>query len=261
MRINQPANPAHHREQAVTSIEAGSSHTNWALIFDAAKGGDLPATTALEKLVRRYWPAVYAFIRRTGRDVHESADLTQGFVCDVILSRNLFEHADPSRGRFRSLLLSALQNYLREKHRHETRSKRSSGSRLLQLDEADLAAAEAAPALSPEQAFSAQWNATLIRQVLERVQTDCTSTGLEAHWAVFEARVVRPMLFGEPRVAYSRLVDRLRLDDAGQAANMMVTVKRRFVQALIDEVSFTVSDPLQIEEELRTLLRDVERNS
>lgn len=253
------------RGPAVTSTEAGSSHTNWALIFDAARGGDLPATTALEKLVRRYWPAVYAFIRRTGRDVHESADLTQGFVCDVILSRNLFEHADPARGRFRSLLLCALQNYLREKHRHDNREKRSPGSSPLRLEDSDLAAAEphrgGGDGLSPEQAFTAQWNATLIRQVLERVRVDCIANGLETHWAIFEARVVRPMLFGDQKQPYSRLVERLGVADAGQAANMMVTVKRRFVHALLQEVSLTVSDPLQVEEELRALLRDVERYS
>jgi RNA polymerase sigma-70 factor (ECF subfamily) len=242
----------------VTSTEASSSHTNWALIFDAARGGDLPATTALEQLVRRYWPAVYAFIRRTGRDVHEAADLTQGFVCDVIISRNLFDHADPARGRFRSLLLTSLQNYLRERHRHDTRSKRSSGSRPLKLSESDLAAAEARSADSPEEAFSAQWNATMIRQVLERVRGDCVKAGLEAHWIIFEARVVRPMLLNERRVPYSRLVDRLELKDAGQAANMMITVKRRFVQALVEEVNLTVSDPLHVEDELRTMLRDLE---
>ena len=242
----------------MTSTESGLSHTNWALILDAARGGDLPATTALEQLVRRYWPAVYAFIRRTGRDVHEASDLTQGFVCDVILSRDLFQHADPKRGRFRSLLLSALQNYLREKHRHETRAKRSTGSRPLQLNESEIAAAETSSSMSPEQAFSTQWNATLIRQVLDRVRQDCEMAGLEPHWAIFEARVVRPMLFGEPRIPYSKLLERLDLQDAGQAANMMVTVKRRFVQALIQEVSMTVSDPMQVEEEIRALLRELE---
>lgn len=245
----------------VTSTEAGSSHTNWALIFDAARGGDLPATTALEQLVRRYWPAVYAFIRRSGRDVHEAADLTQGFVCDVILSRNLFNHADPKRGRFRSLLMTALQNYLREKHRHDTRAKRAHIGKPLHLEESELAAADAGASLSPEQAFCSQWNATLIRQVLDRVRRDCLKAGLEPHWNIFEARVVRPMLFNEPRVPYPRLVDRFDLQDSGQAANMMVTVKRRFVQALVDEVSFTVCDPMQVEEELRALLHDVESQS
>ena len=242
----------------MTSTEAGSSHTNWSLIFDAARGGDLPATTALEQLVRRYWPAVYAFIRSSGRDVHEAADLTQGFVCDVILSRNLLQHADPKRGRFRSLLLGALQNYLREKHRHDSRAKRSSGTKLLHLEESELASVQTSASMTPEQAFSAEWNATLIRQVLERVRAGCLTSGLEAHWNVFEARVVRPLLFGEPRLPYSKLVERLELNDAGQAANMMITVKRRFVQALLDEVSYTVSDPVQVEEELRALLREVE---
>jgi len=40
---------------------------------------------------------------------------------------------------------------------------------------------------------------------------------------------------------------------------MMVTVKRRFVRALYKEIGRTVSDPDQIEDELRELLRNLER--
>jgi len=240
---------------------SSSSNTNWALIYDAAHGEPAPANQALEQLVRRYWPAVYAYVRRSGRDVHEAADLTQGFVCDVILGRALFNHADPQRGRFRSLLMSALQNYIRERHRHETRSKRSSGVKPIRLENAEFAARQTEWTSSPEHAFCAQWNATIIRDVLERVREGCVKAGLEAHWQVFEARVVRPLLFNEPRVAYSRLVERLELADAGQAANMMITVKRRFVQALVREVAATVSDPMQVEDELRALVRDLERHA
>lgn len=245
-------------EPAVTLTEAGSSHTNWALIFDAARGEGLPAKTAMEQLVRRYWPAVYAYIRQTGRSVDEASDLTQGFVCEIILGRNLFGHADPNRGRFRTLLLTALQNFLRQQHRSETAARRAPDKAPLRLDEHDLAAMQPSSALTPEQAFSTQWHATLVHRVLERVRTSCRASGLEAHWRVFEARVVRPMLFGEKRVAYAKLVELLELDDAGQAANMMVTVKRRFVRGLIEEVGWTVHDPMQIEEELRALLRDME---
>lgn len=237
---------------------SSSSRTNWAMIFDAARGGDQHAADALEQLVRRYWPAVYAYIRRSGRDVHETADLTQGFVCDVILGRHLFAHADPKRGRFRTLLLSALQNYLQERHRHDTRAKRSPAGKPLHFDDTQVAAAESHMNLSPEQAFIAQWNATVVRRVLERVRNDCLTKGLEAHWCVFEARVARPMLLGEKRVPYSRLIERLELSDAGQAANMMTTVKRRFVQALLEEITNTVRDPTQVEDEIRSLLRDLE---
>lgn len=245
----------------MSTAEASSSHTNWALIYDAAHGDPAPSNAAIAKLVRRYWPAVYAYIRRAGSDVHEASDLTQGFICDVILGRALFSHADPKRGRFRSLLLTALSNYLRERHRHDTRGKRSTGVKPLQLDDAELAAKATEWTSSPEHAFCAQWNATIIRDVLDRVRDGCLKAGLEAHWEVFEARVVRPMLFNEPRMPYAKLVDRLELADAAQAANMMITVKRRFVHALVQEVATTVSDPMQVEEELRELVRDLERHS
>lgn len=242
------------------SAEASSSHTNWQMIYDAATVTDLPkARTAMEKLVRRYWPAVYAFIRSSGRNPHDAADLTQGFVCDVILGRGLISHADPQRGRFRSLLLSSLQNYLREQHRYETRAKRNAGAPMLQLSEAELSAVDPASSRTPEEAFREEWKATLIRRVLEQVRESCRAAGLDAHWEVFEARVVRPMLFGEERVSYEKLVTRLDLDDAAQAANMMITIKRRFVKALIAEVSSTVSDPMQTEPELRELLGKLER--
>jgi hypothetical protein len=69
------------------------------------------------------------------------------------------------------------------------------------------------------------------------------------------------MLLGEPRVPYATLVKRLDLADDAQAANMMITVKRRFAQALMQEVARTVGDPMQVEDELRDLVRDLERHA
>ncbi len=57
------------------------------MIAQVAQRDQEAAADALERLVRRYWSAVYAYVRRSGRDVHEAADLTQGFVCDIIISR------------------------------------------------------------------------------------------------------------------------------------------------------------------------------
>jgi RNA polymerase sigma factor (sigma-70 family) len=242
----------------VTFADPGSSHTNWSLIFEAAQGDPAAASAAIERLVRRYWPAVYAYIRQSGRNVNDASDLTQAFVCDVVLHRNLFQKADPSRGKFRTFLLRSLENFLRDNHRHNMRAKRSAANAPLRLTNADLNTAEIAKDLTPEQAFARQWNTTMIRRALERVRAGCIASGLDVHWRVFEARVVKPMLFGDERVSYSKLVERLELDDAGQAANMMVTVKRRFVRALVEEIGCTVGDPMQVEEELRELLRQVE---
>lgn len=245
----------------MTFADSNSSHTNWSLIFDAGKSDAATASAAIERLVRRYWPAVYAYIRQAGRNVNDAADLTQSFVCDVVLHRNLFQKADPSRGKFRTFLLRSLENFLHDAHRHETRAKRAGDPSSLRLSNADLVAAETANDLTPEQAFARQWNTTMILRALERVRIGCLAAGLDAHWRVFEARVVKPMLFGDEKVGYAKLVERLELDDSGQAANMMVTVKRRFVRALVEEVGCTVGDPMQIEEELRDLLRQVESHS
>ena len=96
-------------------------------------------------------------------------------------------------------------------------------------------------------------------EVLEQARRACIADGFEAHWVVFEQRVVRPMLFGAKPASYKSLVERLDLDDRSQAANMMITVKRRFARALYQEIGRTVIDPEQIEDELNELLRDLER--
>ena len=111
----------------VQLLETGSSHTDWSMIADAAQVDEKAAAAALDQLVRRYWSAVYAYIRKCGSSVHEAADLTQGFVCDVMIARRLCAAADPDRGRFRTLLLSSLRNYLQQEHRRELRVRSSQG--------------------------------------------------------------------------------------------------------------------------------------
>ncbi|UCD76408.1 MAG: hypothetical protein JSV91_05680 [Phycisphaerales bacterium] len=243
-----------------SGLGASMSRTDWTLVLEAARGQD--QKVALERLSRRYWPAIYAFIRATGRNTHEAADLCQGFVCDVMLGRNIFQTADPKRGRFRSLLLTALKNYLRQRHRHDTAKKRAPGGTPPPLvDVQILETAAVDPNQTPEQAFAAQWSAALIRQVLGRVKACCLNDGLEPHWVVFECRVVKPMLFGDRPTAYSELVDSLKLEDAAQAANMMVTAKRRFAHELLAEVAGTLVNPAYSEDELSTLLHDLERSA
>jgi len=94
----------------------------------------------------------------------------------------------------------------------------------------------------------------LVRRVLESVRAECMRDGLENHWAVFEFRVARPMLLGEPAVPYQELLDRYNLQDISQASNMMITVKRRVARSLRAEVHRTVSDSDQVDDELRELL-------
>ncbi|MDY7108311.1 MAG: sigma-70 family RNA polymerase sigma factor [Planctomycetota bacterium] len=240
--------------------DSGAWQTDWSMIFRAVHGDEAPAAEAWDQLARRYWPAIYAYIRSSGRDIHQASDLTQAFVCDVMVRRQLLESADPTRGRFRTLLMTALKNYLVEQHRFATRRKRlPRDGRLLELDREGGPALQIPAEATPETAFSAQWGATLVRRVLEQVRAECQAQELGTHWQVFEARVVSPMMLGGAPEDYGLLVRRLGLRDAAQASNMMVTVKRRFARALFEAVSGTVGSPDEVDDELRALRRALER--
>lgn len=239
------------------------------------------AADALERLVRRYWPAIYAYIRGSGFDVHETADLTQGFIADVILGRRLIHGADPQKGRLRALLLQSIRNYVASHRRRLNRGRIRAQARARDGTEADASSgrtdrpgaghqsavpawvfnAAASTIASPEQAFIAQWSATLIQEVLRNVREGCLADGLSAHWDIFEARVVRPLITGAAPTPHAQLVERFNLGGPAVSANMIVPVKRRFVRALIAEIGLTVKDPAQVEAEVHELLRALEANS
>src|SRR5689334_18689682 len=86
--------------------------TTWGLVLSARADPG-----ALELLLRAYWSPVYAFIRHKGYSQHDAADLTQEFLSEVVLGRNLLVKADPARGRFRAFVKSALRNFLIDQHR------------------------------------------------------------------------------------------------------------------------------------------------
>ena len=84
--------------------------TRWRLIL---AGHDDPARgrESLAYLCQAYRRPVLAFVRRRGYAPQDAEDLTQGFF-ESIVERRLDAIADPERGRFRTLLLTALNRYL-----------------------------------------------------------------------------------------------------------------------------------------------------
>ncbi len=233
-----------------------ASHTDWSVFGRLAADDENVAAQAKEQLARRYWPAIYAYCRALGHSAEASSDLTQGFICDVILAKKLLHIATPDRGRFRSLLLRSLQNYLRQNHRESRRRQvgLQPGQHAQDIDQTTSAPSDGQ---TPEAAFVSQWATTLVHQALETVRQQCYEDGLGEHWQVFEARVARPMLFGDAPTDHEILADRFDLESSSQAANMAITIKRRFVTTLRNEIAETLDDPHRVEDELLELLRGV----
>lgn len=101
--------------------------TSWELVRSARE------PRAMDELIRIYWKPLYYFIRQKGFDNEAAKDLVQDFLADV-LERNTIAKADPVRGKFRTFLLAALSNFIKDWHKASARLKRGGGRFMYSLD-------------------------------------------------------------------------------------------------------------------------------
>lgn len=229
--------------------------THWSLI-EGIQCDDDRDRALIGLLLERYWKPVYCYLRRKGYHNEEAKDLTQGFFHEVVLNRHLVDRAEPSRGRFRSLLLHALSQYLIDERRKEAAWKRIPKDKLVPLDMADPPdLPQAVSELEPEDCFNYTWKSALLDQSLSEVETQCLEQGMETHWYAFRDRVVQPTLdnLGPPKLA--EICARYGIEDENKASNMIITVKRRFQTVLQRNLRITVASEGGMEEELREILR------
>jgi len=139
--------------------------THWSVVLAAGEGNSAQATDALEKLCRTYWLPLYAYVRRKGSGPEDAQDLTQEFFARL-LEKNVLSQARRERGRFRSFLLTSLQNFLVHEWERARAKKRGGGNRPLPWDQQSAESRyqlEAASDLTPDKAFERRWALTLFQ--------------------------------------------------------------------------------------------------
>jgi len=203
------------------------------------------------------WGAIYAYIRKAGRSDEQARDLTQGFIADVLLGRGLLAKLDERRGQFRTLLLSAVRNYLADAYRHDHAARRHPGDGRFVSAPGD--ANDDGPidrsTPAPEAAFNRAWVAALVRDAAADLQAECLASGREAAWDIFDRRVLRPMLEGATPPPYEALVERWGLRVPTQVSNTIVTMRRAFAAHLVRRIGVRSGDGARGEiRELLTLL-------
>ena len=212
------------------------------------------AARALTELCRIYWRPVFALVCRRGYSVTDAQDLTQDFFV-LLLKGNLLSLADPARGRFRSLLRTSVENFLNDKQHLARRQKRGGKMQFVAWDEW---MAEAPSQLSihgqelkscpPERVFDVRWAATVVEQALRRLAKECEARGrlrmftvLSKHLSLERMEISYASLaasLGVPETAIKRVLHQLRV---------------RYRAILREEVAQTVSDPSEIDDEIRYL--------
>ena len=213
---------------------------------------------AVGRIMAKYWKPVYAYLRRKDNDHDKSADLVQGFFIKVI-ERDLIQQADPDKGRFRSLLLTALDHYVHDEYEKEITHKRRPVGGVNSLDAFEIPPPLPAMEASPEEVYVYAWASQLLDDVLADVEAQCRQADQQQHWEVFRQSVVEPTLYGAKKPAMIDLCRELNIDTPKKAAAMNVTVKGRFKRVLRAHVLDFVPSEEEVDSEIGDLMEILSR--
>ena len=227
--------------------------TRWSLVLAAGAGRSGSSDRALGELCSRYWYPLYAYARRRGHGSEDARDLTQAFFAKL-LERQDLRIADPRRGRFRTFLLAAMQNFMAGEWRRDHTARRGGAVEILSLDfetaEARYAV-EPSHDLSPEAIFERRWALGLLERAVSELRSEYEKTG-DAE--IFDA--LKDVL-DDDAPPYAELARRLGRS-AGALRTAASRLRSRWRARLRELVAETVSDEREIQDELSALIRSVD---
>ena len=238
------------------TAEGRFATTRWTMVKAAGHRSNASADAALAQLCQIYWAPLYGYLRGRGYTSDIAQDLTQGFFARL-LERHSIRTADPARGRFRAFLLTALKRFVINEHERAVSAKRGGGHPHLALDFED---AERTYALerrnddTPERVFDRKWATITLDRALRLLREECDHAGKQA-----EANALIPYLTDDSELPpYKVVAAELGLTE-GAVKVAVHRLRQRFGSILRTEVSDTVTDPDDVEDEMRELIRSVGR--
>lgn len=233
----------------------GFQPTRWSIVRSAGDPGSPGYLESLDYLARAYWRPVYAYLRRRGHSIEDAKDLTQEFF-EVALRRNLPGRAERREGKFRTFLLAAVQNFLRDARDREGAARHGGGWRRVELDLdgalADGPGIEGPGSETPEQAYDRRWALDLLQASLGDLRERYVSEGKDLHYRLFERYV--DLLAGGGTVEYPALAGEFGCS-VGDVTNYLHRARLLYRELLRARIRESVSRPEEVEEEIGELFR------
>ena len=237
--------------------------TRWSLIRQRLTPGNrTEVDPGLAHLCQTYWRPIFTFIYRRGYPAPDAQDLTQDFFL-MLLEGNLIELANPERGRFRSLLLRSLKNFLIDVSVKRGRHKRGGRVQFVSLDKwmADAvpqlllspAAMEASP---PESLFDAGWAAAIAAEALRRLRLECESKGRRRVYEVLQKHLTTD----RTEICYQALSEALGVPESS-VKSLLHHFRARYRALLREEIAKTVESEANVDEEIRYLCATLSASS
>lgn len=248
--------PDPNADEQPTAAGGRFASTHWSVVLAAARTASPEAEAALENLCIAYWYPLYAYLRRSGQTAHNAEDLTQEFFARRIVTKRIFQGMEPGGGRFRSWLLTSLQNLVKNEWEKAQAAKRGGTHPHLTLDFQSAEgryAAEPVHDLTPEKLYDRSCAHRLLDLALDQLREKYRRDG-KADW--FE-ELKNCLPGGHSTRSYAEIAARLgKSEDAIKMAASRL--RQEYGRLLKAEVKRIVDSPAQVEDELRCLLGALE---
>jgi RNA polymerase sigma-70 factor (ECF subfamily) len=222
--------------------------TRWTQVVAASDPHRKEAQSALESLCENYWYPLYAYLRRRGYPAEQAQDLTQEFFIRVLEGRYL-DRADPEKGRFRCFLLRSLKFFVADEEDRQ-RARKRGGGMVVSLEFSngeDRYQREPAHDETPERIFERRWAFSVLDRVVESLRREFVQHGRPEH---FER--LKVFLLGQPDAPYVSLA--LEMNTSEGALKVAIhRLRKRYRELFRQEIADTVTDPADVESELRYL--------
>ena len=224
--------------------------TRWTVVLAAGRGNSPLSDLALEELCRIYWFPLYAYVRRRGHSREDAEDLTQAFFARF-LGKNYLDGLSAERGKFRAFLLASVKHFLANEWDKSQRQKRGGHATHLSLDwksgDTQFQIASTSEP-SPDRAFDREWAVALLARVIDHLQTECASEGRDKQFDTLKIFLTA----GKGALSHTDAAKALGMEET--AVRVAVhRLRKRYRTLLREEVSQTLSDPSQVDEEMRAL--------
>ena len=220
----------------------------------AEEDSSAKAQEALASLFQIYWYPLYAYVRRRGYGEQDAEDLVQAF-CLHLQEKHGLAKADRQRGKFRTFLLSSLQNFLANERERANAQKRGGGRELIRLDAEEADARyqlEPAHSMTPEVLFEKRWAHALLAQTVSDLRADFVARGKER---LFEG--LSSFLTADLReTSYQSAAAQLGLP-LSAIKTTIHRLRRDYRAKLREQIGRTVADPEEIDDELLYLRKVV----
>jgi hypothetical protein len=230
--------------------------TVWSKIALAGRTDDEHSVAALSSLLEKYYRPLQKHLESAFcADPDAARDWLQSFIHRKVILGKLLRLASRDKGRFRTFVLNALDNFVISELRRTRANKRHPKEGVVSIHE--MPRALEIPVAPPQsRQFSVQWAREVTHETLERMQSECAAKGDLRRWHFFSKRLLEPALDGAKPPGYEELVKEFGFESPAEASNCLITARRQFARLLRVVVAEYVGEEAA-EAELRELFAAV----